>query len=156
MKKIIFSIIIEPKKAIPVGKPNAPLTQFASFGISRDLTAFGFGLMDGSVLLYRSRNLITTDYKESILNVDKLSIIHISFTTDTGGNTHMFCSSKNALYSYANCATKKMLYQAGFYLCDVNDNGELICIAEDRHTILAFSAIAKIGEWNYEGDKMVI
>lgn len=118
----------------------------------------GFGLADGTVILFRSKNLINSEWKESLLNVDKTAIAHCLFTTDTGGNTHMFCVSRNVLYCYANCSQKMELFKSGFRHCDVDENGDLICIGEDGQTIYSFSPIGRKEKevWNFEGDKMVI
>ena len=42
-----------------------PLQNYNCFTISKDLTAMAFGMQDGSILLYKSKNLLTSEFKES-------------------------------------------------------------------------------------------
>ena len=55
---------IEPKRTVMIGKLGTPLLSIAAFAISSDLSAMALGEIDGTLKLYKAKNIVVNDFKE--------------------------------------------------------------------------------------------
>ena len=140
---------------ILTGKLNNPLTEYTSFAVSSDMTAIAFGTKEG-VYLYRSKNLLTDNCKDSFISHDKFPVRFVGFNCDNG-IVNLYCATSNNIFSYQNCTTKKELYmpKTGYSLYDVNSRGDLVCVSSENNSITVMNNLQKLGTWNFEDDKKV-
>jgi len=147
-------------RKVLVGKISSPIPDCTHFAISADLSAFALGQKD-TVLLYRSKNVMTDGIKDSSLSIEKGPLKYLGFAYDQNtNNTGIYAATSTTILSFPNIQkeAKKRLAQSGqgaFKHFDVNQKGELYCVT-DTNSILAFNLFDKINEWPYEEDKQMI
>lgn len=76
------------------------MENFISFAISSDLTAMAISEIDGSIRLYKAKNLLEDEIKESLLTLEKNPIINMFFFRNESGLHMFYMSKKNNVYCY--------------------------------------------------------
>lgn len=130
-----------------------PVTNYASFAVSPDLSVLGFGLLDGTLLLIRSKSLLGSELKDQIISLEKNAIINMVFSKDDIVN-HLFYSTKTSLYCYQNLSNKKLLNQPGSTIGSLSAKNTFFFVNPENQQILEFSTLQKKNAWNFEGDKI--
>ena len=139
-----------------IGKSGVPLTEYYSFDVAPDLSAFAFALKEG-IMMFKSPNVVTEGCKESTLVVDKTNLRYIKFTYDQQQNIcGLYAITMTAIWSFPNIQkeTKKKLMTGLFKLYDVNQKGELFAV-DETNKIYQFNILDKIDMWPYDEDKLV-
>ena len=137
-----------------------PLTDCTHFAISSDLTAFALATKD-SVLIYKAKNLLVDNPKETTLPIEKGPIRFIGFAYDQNtSNVGLYVATNTTILSFPNITkeAKKRLAQVSqgsFKHFDINQKGELYCIT-DANIIQSFNLFDTVESWPYEEDKQVI
>ena len=114
-----------------------------------------FGLLDGSIYLIRGKNLLNSDFKDQIINLEKNAIINMFFSKEENF-IHLFYSTKSSLYCFQNLTAKKLLHQPGSSVAALNSLGMLYFANPENQNIIEFSNLQQLRMWNWEGEKVDI
>lgn len=136
-----------------IGKLGQPITNYSAFAVSSDLSALGFGLLDGSLFLIRGKNLINSDFKDQMISLEKNAIINMVFAKDDVV-THLFYSTKGSLYCYQNLSNKKLLNQPGSTIGSLSARNTMFFVNPENQQIIEFNTLQKRNAWTFEGDKI--
>lgn len=137
-----------------IGKLGQPMTNYSSFAVSSDLTVLGFGLLDGTLLIIRGKNLLYSDFKDQVIALEKNAIINMIFTRDDL-LTHLFYSTKGSLCCYQNLTNRKLLHQPGSTIGALAPNkNSFFFVNPENQQILEFNTLQKKNVWGFEGDKI--
>jgi len=136
-----------------------PLADCTQFAVSSDLSAFALATKD-SVLIFKSKNVLIDNPKETSFPIEKGPIRFIGFAYDANtNNVGLYVATNTTILSFPNITkeAKKRLAQISqgtFKNFDINQKGELYCIT-DANIIQAFNLFDTVESWPYEEDKQV-
>ncbi len=138
-----------------IGKAGSPQS-YNHFAVSPDGQAFAFATNEG-VLLYKGKNIINDNVKDSTIFFDKTPVTYIGFASDPNASViGLYVVAKNSVWVVPNFNkdARKKVVQGVFKLSDINERGELVCVA-DNNQIQSFSLTDRLKANPYDEEKLV-